>query len=96
MAEKKTVEKKKERPGRRPTARAAGEHQILRLERKNWILFGSGLGAVALGFLLLRLGDITIAPFLLVGGYLVLIPWSLIARQGPPKARPGKEPDPSA
>jgi hypothetical protein len=32
-----------------------------------------------IGFVLLAIGDKTIAPFLLVGGYLGLIPWGILA-----------------
>jgi hypothetical protein len=94
MAEKKPAERRKEKPGRRPGARPAqgvNEHQILRLERKNWILFGAGLASVALGFLLLRFGDITVAPILLVAGYLVLIPWALVARSKATKHEIGEK-----
>ncbi len=54
--------------------------QSLDFTRKNWTLLGSGLAAIVAGFLLLRAGDITLAPILLVGGYLVLIPLALVAR----------------
>lgn len=76
---------RKDRPGQSrrqkgaPAASAA--FQRLELGRKNWILFGSGLGAIALGFLFLSQGDITVAPVLLVVGYIVLIPWALVARR---------------
>lgn len=67
-----------------------GQLQTLSLGRKNWILFGAGLAALVLGFGLLALGDITLAPILLLAGYLVLIPWALVARPRPPAAQ-GKE-----
>ena len=83
MAEKKP---QKSAPDRRPSGRAnilaQKEFQTLRLGRKNLVLFGSGLLAVLIGFLLLMTGDITLAPILLLTGYLVLIPWSLVARSG--------------
>ncbi|MCA9726268.1 MAG: hypothetical protein R3E12_20290 [Candidatus Eisenbacteria bacterium] len=69
-------------PSRRSKAAAvdAGSFQRLDLGRKNWLLFGAGLVAILIGFLLLSQGDITLAPILLVGGYVVLIPWALVAR----------------
>ncbi len=92
MAERRRADRKSDRPGgvRKAPARSVdalrtqASHQTLRFTRKNWVLFGSGILAIVLGFGLLALGDITVAPFLLLGGYLVLIPWSLIAR---PKGR---------
>ncbi len=70
----------------RPSARKAriaersDEYQSLDFRRKNWILFGAGLVAIAAGFAMLAMGDITLAPILLVGGYLVLIPWAILTR----------------
>lgn len=58
----------------------ANAYQSLDFRRKNWILFASGLLAIAAGFGMLATGDITLAPILLVGGYLVLIPWAILAR----------------
>jgi hypothetical protein len=81
-------ERKSTQSRRQRTAPAAtSSFQRLDLGRKNWILFGSGLGAILLGFVLLSQGDITLAPILLVVGYIVLIPWALVARRpdGGPK-----------
>ena len=75
-------ERKSAQSRRQKTApAAAGSFQRLDLGRKNCILFGSGLGAILLGFVLLSQGDITLAPILLVVGYIVLIPWALVARR---------------
>jgi len=46
--------------------------------RFNWKLFGAGLVAIVVGFVLLATNDITIAPILLVLGYCVLIPVSFL------------------
>jgi hypothetical protein len=43
-------------------------------------LFGVGLIAVVAGFVFLARGSLTLAPVLLVGGYCVLIPASLLVR----------------
>ena len=58
------------------------DFQTLHLGRKNYLLLGAGLVSVVFGFLLLMTGDINVAPILLLAGYLVLIPWSLVARPG--------------
>jgi hypothetical protein len=100
MADRRPTDRKRAISARRPVAKvAAGQQaqlQTLSFSRKNWILFGAGIASVCLGFLLLRLGDITLAPILLLAGYLVLIPWSLIARQGPPRRPPDRDPGPPA
>lgn len=61
-------------------ARQENEYQRLDFSRRNWILFGSGIACVILGFFALSAGSLTLAPLLLVIGYLVLIPWSIAAR----------------
>jgi hypothetical protein len=58
---------------------AAGREAIrIRWERKNIALFGSGLLAIVIGYILLSQGDITLAPLLLVAGYCALIPLAFI------------------
>jgi hypothetical protein len=46
--------------------------------RRNYIWFGIGILVIVIGYLLLGLGDITLAPILLVAGYCVIIPISII------------------
>ncbi len=58
---------------------ASAETQVLAFGRKNRILLGSGILVVVVGFALLAVGDITMAPILLLAGYLVLIPMGLVA-----------------
>jgi len=41
--------------------------------RRFWLLW-TALGAIALGFVLLAAGSLSVAPLLLVGGYCVLLP----------------------
>jgi hypothetical protein len=62
--------------GRKP----ATEREAVRIrwERKNVVLFGGGLLAIVLGYLLLSQGDITAAPILLVLGYCAMIPLAFI------------------
>jgi hypothetical protein len=50
----------------------------------NIALFGVGLIAVVAGFVFLARGSMTLAPLLLVGGYCVFIPASLLVRGGSP------------
>jgi hypothetical protein len=58
----------------------AGEREAVRIrwERKNVALFGGGLLAIVLGYVLLSQGDVTAAPVLLVLGYCAMIPLAFI------------------
>ena len=78
------------REGRR-TVGWSHHHQEIDFRRKNWILFGSGLLSIVLGFTLLSTGDITLAPILLLLGYLVLVPWALVARPKTPLEAPSDD-----
>ncbi len=49
----------------------------LHFRGRNYVLMGSALAAVGVGYLLLAGGDTTIAPMLLVLGYCVLFPLGL-------------------
>lgn len=70
------------RPPGEPLRRAVvvdeGEKAHLRWTRRNYVILAAGGGAIVLGFVLLALGDKTLAPILLVGGYLGLIPWGIL------------------
>lgn len=46
--------------------------------RFRWKLFGIGLAAIVLGYVLLAINNITIAPVLLVLGYCVLVPLAFL------------------
>ena len=46
--------------------------------RFRWKLFGIGVAAIVLGYVLLAVNNITIAPVLLVLGYCVLVPLSFL------------------
>lgn len=78
------------REGRRAVG-VPHHHQEIDFRRKNWILFGGGLLSIVLGFILLSTGDITLAPILLLLGYLVLIPWALVARPRTPAVSPSDD-----
>jgi len=45
---------------------------------KNYIIFGAGLLVIIFGYISLASGSITLAPILLIFGYCVLIPVSII------------------
>ncbi len=64
--------------------------QTIELHRKNWILLSAGLLCILLGFLVLGAGNITLAPILLLAGYLILVPWGLVAHR---KAVPAPAPE---
>jgi len=46
--------------------------------RFRWKLFGIGLAAIVLGYVLLAINNITFAPVLLVLGYCVLVPLAFL------------------
>ena len=48
--------------------------------RKNYILFGLAAVVILAGYITLSKGSVTLAPILLLTGYLVLIPWGILAK----------------
>lgn len=56
----------------------AKEKDTLGFTKKNYYLFALGLVIIVVGFISLRMGSITLAPILLVLGYCVIIPLSII------------------
>lgn len=73
---------------RRKARRVEGRKPIERPDvdlpfgRKNYILFGLAAICIVAGYITLSSGSITLAPILLLVGYLVLIPWGILARSG--------------
>ena len=63
--------------GRKPAERSEVE---LPFGRKNYILFGLAAIVILAGYIALSRGSITLAPILLLTGYLVLIPWGILAK----------------
>lgn len=61
----------------------------------NYGLMGAGALSVVVGFLLLAARDISLAPFLLVLGYCVLIPAGLLVERVPGRSTQGASPAPS-
>jgi hypothetical protein len=49
----------------------------LRFGRRNYVLLGAAVAALAVGYILLAGGSTTVAPLLLVLGYCVLFPLGL-------------------
>ena len=61
-------------------ARAEGAGVDLPFGPKNYILFGLAAVVILAGYIFLSRGSITLAPILLLTGYLVLIPWGILAK----------------
>ncbi len=70
--------KKRPAPQRRRAMEKLGVAPKLPLERENWMVIGAGLVVIVAGFIALAHGSITLAPFLLVTGYCVLIPVGIL------------------
>ena len=47
-------------------------------KRFHWKMFAIGMAAIVLGYVLLAINNITIAPLLLVLGYCVLVPLAFL------------------
>ena len=67
-----------EKPRSRGPAKPA--RPTLSFSRINAILLGSAAAVIALGYLLLARGSMTLAPILLVLGYCVLVPIGIIKK----------------
>jgi hypothetical protein len=59
---------------------------------KNYYIFGAGMFTIILGYILLGSGSITLSPILLILGYCVLIPVSIII-DGRKRVTPADSPD---
>ncbi len=56
------------------------QEEVLTFGKKNFLIFGAALVSIIVGFLLLSKGSLTAAPILLVLGYIVLVPLSIIIK----------------
>ncbi len=56
--------------------------------KKNYAIFGFAVTIIAVGYLFLGKGSTTVAPILLVLGYCVLIPVSIIVRDNSGNSEP--------
>ena len=63
-----------------PKGRRTTNANTLPFGRKNQILFGAGFLVILVGYYFLSKNSITLAPLLLVLGYCVLIPMSIMAK----------------
>ena len=64
-------------PGPRPAELPNAE---LPFGKKNYLLFTVAAVVILAGYVALSRGSITLAPILLLTGYLVLIPWGILAK----------------
>jgi hypothetical protein len=75
----------KEAHRHRRAARRAHVHSApprLRFGRRSLTLFASGVASIAVGYVLLAAGSITLAPILLVAGYCVFFPMGILMGGG--------------
>lgn len=63
--------------GPKPAAPPSAE---LPFGRRNYVLFGVAALLIVAGYVALARGSITLAPILLLLGYLVVIPWAILAK----------------
>ena len=69
------------RPRRGPASRAPEPTgAVIPFGKKNYIIFVLAAAVIVAGYLALSRGSITLAPILLLTGYLVLIPWGILAK----------------
>jgi len=64
---------------RRPAPPEPHAHEI-RMQRKNLVWLSIAIGVIVVGFATLAMGSLTVAPILLVGGFLGLVPYALMTR----------------
>ncbi|MDI6809451.1 MAG: hypothetical protein QME66_10785 [Candidatus Eisenbacteria bacterium] len=72
-------EEKVRRKDKIKEARARAKPEIS-FTKKNYLVMGLGILSIVLGYVFLARGSITLAPFLLVLGYVVIIPIGLILK----------------
>lgn len=76
----------RKKPGPRLSRAVGVVRDEVRIGRRNWTLFGVALGVIVVGYIMLSQGSITFAPLFLVAGYCVILPWAILAQEGPEKA----------
>jgi uncharacterized membrane protein HdeD (DUF308 family) len=74
--------RQEERMRRREKVKEAKAHATpeISFARKNYLVMGLGILSIVLGYVFLARGSMTIAPLLLVLGYVVIIPIGLILK----------------
>ena len=76
-----TPEEPRRRPRRGAAARSSEAQGVdIPFTRKNYVIFGVAALVILAGYIALSRGSITLAPILLLLGYLVLIPWGILAK----------------
>jgi hypothetical protein len=73
------AEIRRQRRGQGPRPSEAPDVE-LPFGKKNYIIFGLAAVVILAGYISLSKGSITLAPILLLTGYLVLIPWGILAK----------------
>lgn len=68
------------RPAGSQASKGKKERPQIALGKKNYAIMGVGLITIIVGFITLANGSITLAPLLLVVGYCVVIPVSLLIK----------------
>lgn len=63
-----------------PKAPKKPARPMIALKKKNYAVMGVGIATIVAGFISLSTGSITLAPILLVLGYCVIIPVSLLIK----------------
>ncbi len=69
---------------RRPAPGAPPEGARIAFGPLNYALFAAAVVAIVIGYVLLSRGSITLAPILLILGYVVLLPAGILVRRGLP------------
>lgn len=76
----KKKKKKMIKEAKKQTKKITATEEILSFNKKNYSLFAAGIISIIIGYLFLSKGSITVAPILLVLGYVILIPTSIIIK----------------
>ena len=78
MKQKQSKQRQQSQP--QPKPKKEKERPQIALGKKNFIVMGAGLATIIAGFITLANGSMTLAPLLLVVGYCVLIPVSILLK----------------
>lgn len=76
----KKKKKKMIKEAKKQTKKITATEEILSFNKKNYSLFAAGIISIIIGYIFLSKGSITVAPILLVLGYVILIPISIIIK----------------
>ena len=76
----KPVKPQPQQPARPAPQPAKKLRPQIALTKKNYIIMAAGLVSIVAGFITLSQGSTTLAPLLLVVGYCVIIPVSLLVK----------------